>query len=48
MKKLLGLGVAATMMMAVGGTAIGWGAVNCLLHMWLRPKNAAVHIPLLK
>ena len=45
---VLNLGNGGITGMAVGGTAIGWGAVNCLLHMWLRPKNAAVHIPLLK
>ena len=45
---VLNLGNGGVTGMAVGGTSIGWGVVNCLLHFWLREQKAAVHIPLLR
>lgn len=33
---------------AVGGTSIAWGIITIGLHFWLKGKNAAVHVQLLR
>ena len=40
----IGTGAAGSI---IGGITVGWGALSCAAHMWLRSHGAAVNVPLL-